>query len=166
MEGPAKTVYTLGTSTRTWERFLDVLLAWGIARVCDVRSFPGSRRYPHFSRENLAASLREAGLDYVWLGERLGGYRKGGYEAHMETEAFVAGISELEHLAAEAPTAIVCAEALPWKCHRRFIARVLEERGWDVVHVIDASRDWKGSYPQSSVQPTLPSTGPDSLTEE
>jgi uncharacterized protein (DUF488 family) len=140
--GPAKTIFTLGTSTRSGEEFLDILRARGIARVCDVRSFPGSRRYPQFSREHLAASLREAGLDYVWLGNELGGYRKEGYEAHMETEAFHAGLCELGRLAAEFPTAIVCAEALPWKCHRRYIARALEERGWDVVHVIDASRDW------------------------
>jgi len=140
-----KTIYTLGTSTRSGEEFLEILRARGIARVCDVRSFPGSRRYPQFSRENLAATLREAGFDYVWLGKELGGYRKGGYEAHMGTDLFHEGLSGLERLAAEDPTVVVCAEALPWRCHRRFIARSLEERGWDVVHVIDASRDWAPS---------------------
>ena len=140
--GQAGTLYTLGTSTRSLEEFLDILRARGITRVCDVRSFPGSRRHPQFSRENLTASLQEAGLDYVWLGNELGGYRKGGYESHMQTDLFRAGLAQLEGLAAEAPAAVVCAEALPWKCHRRFIAGALEERGWDVVHVIDASRDW------------------------
>ena len=138
----ARVVYTLGTSKRSSEEFLEILHARGIERVCDVRSFPGSRRYPHFSREPLAASLQKAGIDYVWMGEGLGGYRKGGYEAHMQTPAFERGLSELERLASEMPAAIVCAEALPWRCHRRFIAGALEQRGWEVVHVIDASRVW------------------------
>ncbi|MBN2025170.1 MAG: DUF488 domain-containing protein [Actinobacteria bacterium] len=135
-------IFTLGTSTRGMEEFIAILRARNIARVCDVRSFPGSRRYPQFSREAFAASLREAGIDYVWLGEQLGGYRKGGYEAHMKTPDFEAGLEELQRLASLAPSVVVCAEALPWRCHRRFIAGALEERGWKVIHVIDASRDW------------------------
>ncbi len=142
MKATGRVVYTLGTSTRSMEEFLDVLRAKGIARVCDVRSFPASRRYPQFSREPFSAALRGAGVEYFWLGEELGGYRKGGYEKHMQTDAFASGLSRLERLAAEAPTAVVCAEALPWRCHRRFIAGVLEEKGWEVVHVIDASRVW------------------------
>ena len=137
-----KVVYTLGTSTRTMEEFLDLLALRGIARICDVRSFPTSSRYLHFNREVLAASLREAGYDYRWLGETLGGYRKGGYEAHMRSREFEEGMEELERLAREMPTAVVCAELLPWKCHRRFIASALRQRGWRVVHVIDAERDW------------------------
>jgi uncharacterized protein (DUF488 family) len=139
---PGRVIYTLGTSTRSIEEFLEILHAREIARVCDVRSFPGSRRYPHFSREPFSLSLRRAGVDYVWMGELLGGYRKGGYEAYTGTEGFAAGLSRLERLASEAATAVVCAEALPWRCHRRFIAGALEERGWEVVHVLDASRDW------------------------
>ncbi|MDD3717660.1 MAG: DUF488 domain-containing protein [Actinomycetota bacterium] len=141
-EGGRRVVYTLGTSTRSMEEFTAILEARGIARVCDVRHFPGSRRYPHFSREAFSAAMLAAGIDYVWLGERLGGYRKGGYEAHMRTAAFARGMDELQRLACEKATAVVCAEALPWRCHRRFIARALEEKGWEVVHVIDASRDW------------------------
>lgn len=140
--GAEKVIYTLGTGTRTLQEFLDLLASWGVARVCDVRSFPTSRRHPHFSREALAVSLREAGYDYRWLGERLGGYRKGGYLAHMQSEAFKEGIEELERCAEEMPTAVVCAERFPWKCHRRFIASVLQDRGWRVVHVIDAQREW------------------------
>ena len=137
-----RTVFTLGTSTRSIDEFIVILKARKIARVCDVRSFPGSRRYPHFSRERLSVSLHEAGIDYVWLGERLGGYRKGGYEKHMEAASFEEGLEDLERIAARAPAAVICAEALPWRCHRRFIARALEERGWKVVHIIDSSRDW------------------------
>lgn len=137
-----KKVFTLGTSTRTREDFLDVLAAWGIRRVCDVRAFPVSRRYPHFSREALSSFLEENGLEYRWMGDLLGGYRKGGYRAYMETAEFRRGLEELEREAAQVPTAVVCAELLPWKCHRRFIAEALEARGWEVVHVLDARRSW------------------------
>lgn len=135
-------VYSLGTSTRGIEEFLDILELKGITQVCDVRSFPTSKRYPHFSRQPLAASLREAGISYTWLGGDLGGYRKGGYESHMDTPAFLEGLEELEAIASAAPTAFICAELLPWKCHRRFIGGALQARGWKVVHVIDATRDW------------------------
>ncbi|MBC7231460.1 MAG: DUF488 domain-containing protein [Actinobacteria bacterium] len=137
-----KTVFTLGTSTRGLDEFIDLLRARGISRVCDVRSFPVSRRYPHFSRQPLASALEEAGIAYSWLGDRLGGYRKGGYEAHMRTPEFLSGLEELEELAQRATCALICAELLPWKCHRRHIAAALQERGWRVVHVIDARRDW------------------------
>lgn len=142
LPGGRRVVYTLGTSTRSMEDFIGILEARGISRVCDVRHFPGSRRYPHFSREPFSASLRRAGIDYVWLGEWLGGYRKGGYEQHMQSEEFARGLEELQRLAAQKPAAVVCAEALPWRCHRRFIAKAMEEEGWEVVHVIDAGRDW------------------------
>lgn len=137
-----RTVYTLGTSTRSREDFLSLLLSRGITRVCDVRAFPTSRRYPHFSRDELSSFLRERGLEYRWLGELLGGYRRGGYLAYMETPEFRRGVEELERLAEEAPTAIVCAELFPWKCHRRHISAALEERGWKVVHILDERRDW------------------------
>jgi len=137
-----RVIFTLGTSTRSMDEFIAILEARKVARVCDVRSFPGSRRFPHFSQEAFSASLREAGYKYEWLGERLGGYRKGGYEEHMQTATFEKGLEELQRLASRAPSVVVCAEALPWKCHRRYIARALEERGWKVIHIIDASRDW------------------------
>lgn len=140
-----KVVFTLGTSTRSMREFLSLLASRGISQVADVRSFPTSRRYPHFSSQAFAAFLAEAGLGYAWFGKELGGYRQGGYEGHMGTPEFLAGLSRLEGWAARAPTAVVCAELLPWRCHRRFIARALEERGWQVVHVIDAARDWKPS---------------------
>jgi uncharacterized protein (DUF488 family) len=137
-----KTVYSLGTSTRSIEEFLNILKLKGITRVCDVRSFPRSKRYPHFSSQPLAASLREAGIIYLWLGGDLGGYRNGGYESHMKTPEFLKGLEELEDMACEAPTAFICAELLPWRCHRRFIGNALQARGWRVVHIIDAGRNW------------------------
>jgi uncharacterized protein (DUF488 family) len=135
-------ICTLGTSTRSLEDFLSILELKEITQVCDVRSFPTSRRFPHFSSQPLAASLRDKEISYHWLGETLGGYRKGGYKAHMGTPDFAAGLRELEDLASRAATAIVCAELLPWRCHRRFISAALEDRGWEVVHVLDASRNW------------------------
>lgn len=137
-----RVICTLGTSTRGLGEFMDILASKGITTVCDVRSFPTSRRFPHFTSQAFAVSLREAGFAYFWLGERLGGYRKESYAAHMETEDFKRGIEELEELASAAPTAVVCAELLPWRCHRRFIAAALEAKGWEVVHVLDSSRDW------------------------
>jgi uncharacterized protein (DUF488 family) len=139
---PRRVIYTLGTSTRGMDEFLEILEVRGINRVCDVRSFPTSRRFPHFTSQAFAASLREAGFEYFWLGERLGGYRKAGYAAHMESDEFERGLEELEELASGATAAVVCAELLPWKCHRRFVASALEDRGWEVVHVLDSSRDW------------------------
>lgn len=140
--GSRRVVHTLGTSTRSIEEFIAILRSRGIARVADVRSFPTSRRYPHFSSQPLAASLEEAGIAYLWLGKELGGYRSGGYRAYMETPGFLAGIEGLEEWASQAPAAVVCAELLPSRCHRRFIAAVLEGKGWTVVHAIDAVRDW------------------------
>jgi uncharacterized protein (DUF488 family) len=136
-------IYTMGTSTRTLEEFLAILEVKRIKQIADVRSFPGSRRYPYFSREALAEALRKAGIGYFWLGAKLGGFRKGGYEAWMLGEDFAEGLAELEELARRAATVIICAEAVPWRCHRRYIGFALEDRGWDVIHIIDASHDWR-----------------------
>jgi uncharacterized protein (DUF488 family) len=137
------TIYTIGTSNRSLQEFLAALEAFCIATAVDVRSFPTSRRYEHFKREALGEALAAAGIRYVWMGDRLGGYREGGYQAHMRTEAFAGGISGLEALASEAPTAFFCAEKLPPRCHRRFISGELEARGWEVVHILDPASTWR-----------------------
>lgn len=125
-------IYTLGTSTRTLEEFLDLLRDHGIRTAVDVRRFPTSR-FSHFTREALEASLRREGIGYLWLGDLLGGYRKGGYEAYMATEDFERGLSRLKAIAQEGTTAFFCSERFPWRCHRRFIALRLREEGWEVV---------------------------------
>lgn len=140
-----RTIYTIGSSTRTWEEFLAVLRAYGIQALVDVRAFPVSRRHPQFTRAHMATALPSAGVGYHWLGESLGGYRRGGYEAHMQTEAFRAGVAALETIARAYPTAFLCAERFPWKCHRRFIAASLERRGWKVLHVLEIDRVWAPS---------------------
>lgn len=107
----------------------------------DVRRFPTSR-FEHFVKENLAALLEERGIDYFYLGQELGGYRLGGYEKYMESEAFEKGVARLEEMARAKKAALVCSERLPWRCHRRHIGRALEGRGWQVHHIIEIDREW------------------------
>lgn len=135
-------VYTLGASDNAPEDFLQLLKEFGVEAVVDVRRFPASR-FPHFDGKALEDLLRHSHLTYVNLGEELGSYRPGGYESHMLTVEFKRGMEQLERIASEKPTAIMCAERLPWKCHRRFIAFELMERGWRVVHIIDDKRPWR-----------------------
>jgi uncharacterized protein (DUF488 family) len=136
-----KRLYTLGTSRRSEEDFIEILLARDIGRVIDVRSFPRSK-LPHFSQEPLRALLSENGIDYRWLGPELGGFRAGGYERYALSEEFSRGVSLVEDLSLEKPSVLICAERFPWKCHRRWIARELGRRGWRVEHILDKDRLW------------------------
>ncbi len=141
MPAPApKRIFTVGHSTRTLEELAEVLKAHGVEQVVDVRRFPTSRRMPWFTREHLARTLPALGIAYHWLGDLLGGYRKGGYEAYMQTPAFREGLQRLEHLALQRPTAVMCAELLWFRCHRRFLADALCRRGWQVIHLYDTRR--------------------------
>jgi predicted lipopolysaccharide heptosyltransferase III len=133
-------VFTIGHSSLGMEEFVARLRAHGIRRVVDVRRFPTSRSFPHFNQEALRSALAQVGIDYRWLGESLGGFRTGGYPNYMRTPTFAEGISELQRLAKALPTAIMCSEALFFRCHRRFIADELVARGWRVVDIIDARR--------------------------
>ncbi|MGD2124790.1 MAG: DUF488 domain-containing protein [Desulfobacteraceae bacterium] len=139
----ANTIYTLGTSTRSLEEFFSILKEYGIKAIADVRRFPKSSRYPHFNRENLEEAAGAQELDYHWLGDVLGGFRKGGYEAYKEEPAYEEGLNRLGDLARDSLTVFICAERLTWKCHRMHISRSLMERGWDVIHIIEADRTWQ-----------------------
>jgi uncharacterized protein (DUF488 family) len=145
------TIYTVGHSTRTLEDFLAILKAHNIELLADVRSFPASRRYPHFGREALEGSLTAAGISYAWL-PALGGRRKTlpdspngawrnasfrGYADYMQTPEFAAGLGALESSAREKSTAIMCSEAVPWRCHRSLISDALIARDWKVVDIYD-----------------------------
>jgi uncharacterized protein (DUF488 family) len=148
------TIFTIGHSTRSLQELVSCLRDTGISKVADVRRFPSSRRHPQFDRAALERGLREQNIDYVWLGEALGGRRKEllpverspnrawqvaafrHYADAMTTPEFFAGIEALEDLARSAPTAFLCAERLWWQCHRRLVADFLVVRGWRVVHVI------------------------------
>jgi len=136
-----KLVYTVGTSTRSPEEFVELLTGHGVEVIVDVRRFPSSR-FEHFHREKLAKLLGEAGIDYIYMGEELGGYRQGGYQSFTATTEFQIGLKKLEEIARERKAAIICAERFPWRCHRRFIALEMEQRGWQVNHIIDKERDW------------------------
>ena len=139
---PNPIIYTLGTSTHTREEFLELLNSYHIEKVVDVRSFPQSR-FEHFKKENLERILSEKGFNYFYLGKELGGFRKGGYLSYTKSLPYQEGISNLEQIGRESIAAFICAERFPWKCHRRFIASTLEERGWKVVHIIEKDRVWR-----------------------
>jgi uncharacterized protein (DUF488 family) len=146
------TVWTIGHSTRTAEEFIDVLAAHEIEAVVDVRRFPGSRRLPQFGSAVLERSLRDAGVSYRWI-EALGGRRRPdpaspndaweneafrGYADHTESEEFAEGLFELLMIASGLRTAVMCAELLWWRCHRRIIADVLVALGYEVRDIRDA----------------------------
>jgi uncharacterized protein (DUF488 family) len=128
-----KKIYTIGTSNRNLGDFHEIVRSFGIELLVDVRRFPTSR-FKHFTRENLEVFSQEQNIGYIWLGE-LGGYRSGGYEEFMRSGDFRHALSRLESMARDRITAFFCAERFPSRCHRRFIAQRLEQRGWEVVHI-------------------------------
>jgi uncharacterized protein (DUF488 family) len=136
------TIYTVGTSNRPSLEFIDILTRYGIQILVDVRRFPSSR-FPWFTRKNLAAACESRGIDYRWMGDLLGAFRPEAYEEYCRTEDFRKGVECLEGLAEEHVIALCCAERLPWKCHRRFIARALEKLGQTVTHIIDGEEVWQ-----------------------
>jgi uncharacterized protein (DUF488 family) len=134
-------LYTLGTSQRSSEDFIEILLSFSINTIIDVRSFPKSK-CPHFNKDALSQLLSSNGLAYYFLGKELGGFQKGGYTAYIVTEDFSGGIDALEAIAGKGLSVIICAERLPWKCHRKWISGELQKRGWTVEHIIDKDKVW------------------------
>jgi uncharacterized protein (DUF488 family) len=134
-------IYTLGTGTRSFDEFLALFKEYKIETGVDIRSFPTSR-FPHFKKEYLQRNLESEGIQYLYLGKELGGFRKGGYLAYMETDSFQKGLERLEEVGKEKKTAFFCSERFPWKCHRRWIARKFFQKGWKVVHIIEKGRIW------------------------
>ena len=147
-------VFTLGHSTRSLEDFLTLPTEHDIELLADVRRYPGSRRFPHFHRDALAAGLNAAGIAYRHL-PGLGGHRTprpgsphsywtdAGFRAyadHMETAEFGETFAELLDLASEQTTALMCAEADPRRCHRQLVADALVARGLRVVHILAPGR--------------------------
>ena len=143
------TVWTVGHSTLPFEEFVGLLETNGIELVVDVRRFPGSRRLPHYGEAALAAALEAQTVAYCWL-PALGGRRRPdpaspnlgwrhpafrAYADHAATEVFAEGLFELLMLAQGLRTAVMCAEALWWRCHRRILADVLVSLGVPVVHI-------------------------------
>ncbi len=127
-------VWTIGHGGLSKDSFLSLLKKHKINLLVDVRRFPTSR-LEHFRRESLEKWLPKEGIGYLWLGEELGGYRRGGYEKHMETKVFKEGIRRLLELARHGRTCIMCLETDPKYCHRRFIASYLRKSGARILHI-------------------------------
>lgn len=147
-------IWTIGHSTRSVTDFEELLLAHQIKTIADVRTYPVSRRFPHFNQKQLSEQLARASIDYHHV-PSLGGMRKPlrnskntawknasfrGYADHMDTGVFAKGIDELLKLAASSPTAFMCAESLWWKCHRSLISDYLKSKGHEVIHIFSADK--------------------------
>jgi uncharacterized protein (DUF488 family) len=147
------TLFTVGHGTRSTDELVAVLRSGGVGRVVDVRRFPGSRRHPHLGREPLGAALAATGVSYEWPGEALGGRRSGAepsrhpalrnaafraYADHMDSPEFQEALDRLlDEVRAGPPTAVMCAETLWWRCHRRLIADAAVLKGTPVTHLVD-----------------------------
>jgi uncharacterized protein (DUF488 family) len=173
-------IFTIGHSTLPIEKFLDMLEAHGIQQLIDVRTIPKSRRNPQFGQDQLPASLEQRGIRYLHL-PGLGGLRHArkdsintgwknasfrGYADYMQTPAFAENLTTLIELASAGPTAIMCAEAVPWRCHRSLIADALTARGIMVEHILTATSRQPHTYTpfariegESVTYPGLPLTG-------
>ncbi|MEX2236381.1 MAG: DUF488 domain-containing protein [Dehalococcoidia bacterium] len=148
-------IYTVGHSTRSIEEFLALLRSRDIRCLVDVRRYPGSRRHPHFSRDALSVSLAAAGMSYLHLPEHGGrrdplpdspntGWKNAafrGYADHMASEEFRSGLERLLEIAGGATTAVMCAEAVPWRCHRNLLSDALVARRVEVCHIFDVAAD-------------------------
>lgn len=146
-------LFTIGHSTHSIEEFLALLNAHGIRHLVDVRSIPKSRHVPQFNSDSLASSLNAAGIAYTHIKD-LGGRRHSrknsantawrntsfrGYADHMATAQFAEGLNALIEIAKTTPTAVMCAEAVPWRCHRSLIADALILKGWQVRDILTAA---------------------------
>lgn len=155
-----KIIYTIGHSTHTLEEFVAMLKSFNIELLADIRSFPGSSKFPHFNKENLPASLAENNIEYIHL-RNLGGRRKvnpdscntgwrvaafRGYADYMETENFEKAIKELEQIASEKRVAYMCAEAVWWRCHRSLVSDYLKNEGWTVLHIMGVGKSTEHPY--------------------
>jgi uncharacterized protein (DUF488 family) len=159
MEGRAtqeSKIYSIGHGNRTWEAFLALLQCFGIEHLADIRSYPCSRRNPHFNQDRLQASLAQAGVSYAWFPD-LGGLRRKGlgnrsphhalttpafrnYADHMGSAIFAAAVRNLVVSAGMACTCFMCAETAPQRCHRLFLADYLLIQGVQVIHILDLER--------------------------
>lgn len=153
-------MWTIGHSTRSLDEFIGLLRENSIEALADVRSLPGSRKFPHFNAEKLAESLPAAGIEYVPF-KQLGGRRKvrkdsphtvwrqpafRGYADYMDTDDFKKGIEDLLELARQKRTAIMCSEAVWWRCHRSMISDYLKSIGVKVVHIMAPGKTEEHPY--------------------
>jgi uncharacterized protein (DUF488 family) len=155
MQKEDKLIWTIGHSTRTLQEFVALLHSSKIECIADVRNYPGSRRYPHFNKEELEKILPQYNIHYVHL-KNLGGRRKPnpdskntswrslafrGYADYMETTAFKTEMKNLETIALKQRTAYMCSEAVWWRCHRSMISDYLKVQGWKVLHIMGVGKE-------------------------
>lgn len=153
-------MWTIGHSTRSLDEFIGLLRENSIEALADVRSLPGSRKFPHFNAEKLAESLPAASIEYVPF-KQLGGRRKvrkdsphtvwrhpafRGYADYMDTDDFKKGIEDLLELARQKRTAIMCSEAVWWRCHRSMISDYLKSIGVTVIHIMATGKTEEHPY--------------------
>lgn len=158
----SKTVWTIGHSTHSLDELVAMLHSFNIETVVDIRSYPGSRKFPQFNKEALELSLPENNIEYIHL-KKLGGRRKvnpesknttwrhaafRGYADYMESESFAEGIKELIVIALEKRTAYMCSEAVWWRCHRSMVSDYLKAHGWDVQHIMGVNKASEHPYTQ------------------
>lgn len=156
----SKTIWTIGHSTHTIEEFVELLQSQNIECVADVRSLPGSRKFPQFNKENLEESLPKNKIEYTHI-KKLGGLRKvnpeskhtvwrnpsfRAYADYMDTPDFEEGLNELTNLAQKHRVAYMCSEVLWWRCHRSMISDVLKTMGWNVIHILSTQKTEKHRY--------------------
>lgn len=162
MKQPAGTIWTIGHSNHDVDAFVEILAAEEIELVADVRRFAGSRRHPQFQQEALSQRLADAGLGYRHFVD-LGGRRRqrlaesrntawrvesfNAYADHMQSPEFRQALDDLQAAAREQRTVIMCAEALPWRCHRRLIADALTVRGWTVLDLLSRGQRRRHELP-------------------
>lgn len=159
-----RAIWTVGHSTHSLAKFIGILKSADIECIADVRSFPGSRKFPHFNSEALEISLHEQNIEYIHFRE-LGGRRKvkpdslninwrhpafRGYADYMETDSFRNAIHELEKLASARRIALMCSEALWWRCHRSMISDWLKLYGWTVLHITGDGKTHEHTYTSAS----------------
>jgi len=141
-------IYTVGHSTRPLASFIKILKNYGIGILADIRRFPHSLKFPHFNRESLSRNLMAQNIDYIHI-ENLGGRRGNGFKGYinyMNSSDFAEGVNKLLKVASSGKTAIMCAEKLPWKCHRFLVATFLLKIGIQVVHIIDEKNFYYHKY--------------------
>lgn len=127
-------IWSMGYGSLSKEKFVSIIKENNIDFVIDVRRWPTSK-LPHFKKENLRTLLQEVGVEYIWMGEKLGGFRKGGYPAYMGSPEFEEGISFIISLSKKGRACLLCLEPEPKRCHRRYIADRLSRLGFKIVDI-------------------------------
>ncbi len=157
-----KIIWTIGHSTHSLDELVAMLHSFNIECVVDIRSFPGSRKFPQFNKEAFEVSLPENNIQYTHL-KKLGGRRKvnpeskntswrhaafRGYADYMETDSFAEGIKELAKIAQQQRVAYMCSEAVWWRCHRSMVSDYLKADGWNVQHIMQVGKSNEHPYTQ------------------